>query len=95
MVGLDGDDDGGDVSVAASCDDYDINPEGGIGFSAAYQRSRGRDVPEMGAVAASTARTEDRVGKNMADATEAEVNANAVRLTTFSQRGRGRRLADM
>jgi len=31
----------GNVIVAKCCDDYDVNPDGGIGFSIDYQRSRG------------------------------------------------------
>ena len=53
LVGLDGDD-GEDVTIAASCDDYDINPDGGIS-SVDYQRSRGRDVEEKPSAAASAA----------------------------------------
>jgi hypothetical protein len=38
--------DGGEenVTVAKSCDDYDINPTLGNGFSVAYQRSRGKVI---------------------------------------------------
>ena len=89
LVGLDGEEDGGDVSVAASCDDYDINPEGGIGFSAAYQRSRGRTV------VASTEKADAPAGDDLAETAKSEVDVNAARPTTFSRRGRGRRLADM
>lgn len=38
--------DGGEVNVAKCCDDFDINPNGGIGFSFTYQRSRGRIISE-------------------------------------------------
>ena len=31
----------GNVIVAKCCDDYDVNPDGGTGFSIDYQRSRG------------------------------------------------------
>ena len=95
LVGLDGEEDGGDVSVAASCDDYDINPEGGIGFSAAYQRSRGRDISETGTVVASTEKADAPAGDDLAETAKSEVDVNAARPTTFSRRGRGRRLADM
>ena len=97
LVGLDGEEDGGDVAVAASCDDYDINPDGGIGFSAAYQRSRGRDVPEMGAAPPESAakKANAKAHQDKAEAAEAEAKAQAARPTAFSQRGRGRRLTDM
>ena len=94
LVGLDGDD-GEDVTIAASCDDYDINPDGGIGFSVDYQRSRGRDVEEKPSAAASAAPRTISTTEEIKMRPDAGVEAMATRPALFSQRGRGRRLADM
>lgn len=90
LVGLDGDDEE-DVTIAASCDDYDINPDGGIGFSIDYQRSRGRDVEQKPAAAPNTSSTAEEIETKPG----VGVESKAIRPALFSQRGRGRRLADM
>ena len=88
----------GDVSVAKSCDDYAINPDGGNGFNVAYQRKRGRTISSdeearmIGAVQARKAAAQQAV-------LQAEEKKRAERPSWKSRRrgggGGSRSLSDM
>ena len=95
LVGLDGEEDA-NVTIAASCDDYDKNPDGGNGFSVEYQRSRGRTVQEKPHVAALVTTLKEKSIDMLQAKDSGKVSAQSkAEGMKFAQRGRGRRLADM
>ena len=85
------------AKVAASCDDFDINPTSGIGFSIAYQRSRGKIItPEE-----EKRRQDDQLAQDVAALEEKKQQKDMEKAATgpsWRRRGQGggsRSLADM
>lgn len=88
------------AKVAASCDDFDINPTSGIGFSVAYQRSRGKIItPEE-----EKRRKEEQLAQDVAAVEEKEQQREREKAAcqatgpSWRRRGQGggsRSLADM
>jgi hypothetical protein len=90
------DGDGSEVKVAKGCDDFDINPNGGVGFSFTYQRLRGRVISEAAEREAKAAKKKEQGAaseQKKAEAGEKKESPSSWR----SRRGGapGRSLADM